>query len=89
MLLFNILSLNLINPLLSNPITVYVAPVSIFVVIFTGLVFKTNFISVKYDSEPIYVEADEFYAEQVFTNYFTNATKNILEIIQAKPFCGS
>ncbi len=37
-------------------------------------------ISVKYDSEPIYVEADEFYAEQVFTNYFTNATKNILEI---------
>lgn len=37
-------------------------------------------ICVKFDDAPVYVKADEFYAEQVFTNYFTNATKNIAEI---------
>ena len=30
--------------------------------------------------EPIYVYADDFYIEQVFTNYFTNAIKNVEKI---------
>ncbi len=29
---------------------------------------------------PIYILADDFYIEQVITNYFTNAIKNVLEI---------
>ena len=41
-------------------------------------------ICVECDDEPIYVEADEFYAEQVFTNYFTNATKNVIEVNRKK-----
>lgn len=32
------------------------------------------------EKEPIYVYADDFYIEQVITNYFTNAIKNVLEI---------
>ena len=32
------------------------------------------------EKDPIYVYADEFYIEQVFSNYYTNAIKNILEI---------
>ena len=37
-------------------------------------------IQVKFKNEPIYVIADEFYMEQVFNNYFTNALKNISSI---------
>ena len=37
-------------------------------------------ISVKFEGEVTYVIADEFYAEQVFTNYFTNAIKNTMEV---------
>ncbi len=32
------------------------------------------------EKNPIYVFADEFYIEQVITNYFTNAIKNVTEI---------
>ena len=32
------------------------------------------------EKDPIYVFADDFYIEQVITNYFTNAIKNIKEI---------
>jgi signal transduction histidine kinase len=32
------------------------------------------------EDEPIYVFADDFYIEQVVSNYFTNAIKNVLEI---------
>lgn len=32
------------------------------------------------EKEPIYVFADDFYIEQVITNYFTNAIKNVLEV---------
>lgn len=32
------------------------------------------------EKEPIYIFADDFYIEQVITNYFTNAIKNVLEI---------
>lgn len=31
-------------------------------------------------TEPVFVFADDFYIEQVFTNYFTNAIKNIKKI---------
>ena len=37
-------------------------------------------IEVKFNAEPIYVIADEFYIEQVVSNYFTNAIKNISEV---------
>ncbi len=37
-------------------------------------------IKVNFDTEEVYVIADEFYAEQVFNNYFTNAIKNTIEI---------
>lgn len=37
-------------------------------------------IEVVFENEPIYVIADEFYTEQVFSNYFTNAIKNASEI---------
>lgn len=38
-------------------------------------------IEVSFDEkDPIYVFADDFYIEQVFSNYFTNAMKNVLEI---------
>lgn len=32
------------------------------------------------ESEPIYVLADDFYTEQIVSNYFTNAIKNIKEV---------
>ena len=32
------------------------------------------------NQEPVYVYADEFYIEQVITNYFTNAVKHVKEI---------
>ena len=32
------------------------------------------------EKEPIYVFADEFYIEQVFSNYYTNAIKNNIEV---------
>ena len=37
-------------------------------------------ITVKFEDKEVYVIADEFYTEQVFNNYFTNAIKNISEI---------
>ena len=36
------------------------------------------------EQEPIYVFADDFYIEQVVTNYFTNAIKNIKEVNSKK-----
>jgi len=37
-------------------------------------------IQVEFDSkEPVYVIADEFYMDQVITNYFTNAIKHVIE----------
>ena len=36
------------------------------------------------EEEPIYVYADEFYIEQVVTNYFTNAIKNAEEVDNLK-----
>ena len=42
-------------------------------------------IEVKFNpKEPIYVYADEFYIEQVVTNYFTNAIKNAEEVEKVK-----
>lgn len=32
------------------------------------------------EKDPTYVFADDFYIEQVFTNYFTNAIKNVTEV---------
>ena len=45
----------------------------------TKLLEEQN-IKIKFNAEPIYVIADEFYIEQVFNNYFTNALKNVLDI---------
>ena len=36
------------------------------------------------EENPIYVYADEFYIEQVVTNYFTNAIKNAEEVEKVK-----
>ena len=36
------------------------------------------------ETEPIYVYADDFYIEQVVTNYFTNAIKNVSEVEGSK-----
>lgn len=36
------------------------------------------------EAEPIYVYADEFYIEQAFTNYVTNAIKHVKEVNQEK-----
>ncbi len=45
------------------------------------VVLTENKIEVDFnENEPIYVYADDFYIEQVVTNYFTNAIKNIKEI---------
>lgn len=41
-------------------------------------------ITIKFKGEPIYVIADEFYTEQVFNNYFTNAIKNATEVNSKK-----
>lgn len=43
-------------------------------------VLEEGNITVKFEDKEIYVIADEFYAEQVFNNYFTNAIKNAAEI---------
>ncbi|MCI8519084.1 MAG: GHKL domain-containing protein [Clostridia bacterium] len=43
-------------------------------------VLEEENITVKFEDKEIYVIADEFYAEQVFNNYFTNAIKNASEI---------
>ncbi len=37
-------------------------------------------IKVEFDKKQLYVIGDEFYIEQVFSNYFTNAIKNVLEV---------
>lgn len=42
-------------------------------------VLEEEKISIEFNDEPVFVVADEFYAEQVFNNYFTNAIKNISE----------
>ena len=45
------------------------------------VMIKENNIEIKFDeSKKISVNADEFYIEQVVTNYFTNAIKNNVEI---------
>lgn len=45
------------------------------------VVLKENNIEVEFkENAPIYVYADDFYIEQVVTNYFTNAIKNISEV---------
>ena len=45
------------------------------------VILKEQKIEVEFkEKEPIYVFADDFYIEQVITNYFTNAIKNIKEI---------
>ena len=45
------------------------------------LIYEEKQIVVEFESEnPIYVYADDFYIEQVITNYFTNAIKHALEI---------
>ena len=38
------------------------------------------------ETDPVYVFADDFYIEQVVTNYFTNAMKNVEEVV-AKMDC--
>ena len=43
-------------------------------------VLEEENITVKFEDKEIYVIADEFYAEQVFNNYFTNAIKNVSEV---------
>ena len=45
------------------------------------VMLKENNIEVEFeDNEQIYVTADEFYIDQVVTNYFTNAIKHVKEI---------
>lgn len=45
------------------------------------VVLNENNIEVEFkEKQPIFVYADDFYIEQVVTNYFTNAIKNISEI---------
>ncbi len=39
-----------------------------------------NNINIEFSAEEIFVLADEFYTEQVFNNYFTNAIKNASEV---------
>lgn len=41
-------------------------------------------ININFNDEAIYVVADEFYIEQVFNNYFTNAIKNTTKIDDVK-----
>lgn len=49
------------------------------------VVLNENNIEVEFkEKQPIYVYADDFYIEQVVTNYFTNAIKNISEINGSK-----
>lgn len=42
-------------------------------------VLEEDNIEVEFENKVVYVIADEFYAEQVFNNYFTNAIKNVTE----------
>lgn len=42
--------------------------------------FEEENIKINFQDEEIYVIADEFYIEQVFNNYLTNAIKNVTEI---------
>ena len=49
-------------------------------VVLTDKKIKVDFI----EENPIYVFADEFYIEQVITNYFTNAIKNVEEVDKIK-----
>lgn len=42
--------------------------------------YEEENIKINFKEEEIYVIADEFYTEQVFNNYLTNAIKNIAEI---------
>ena len=45
------------------------------------VVLKEEKIEVEFkEQNPIYVYADDFYIEQVVTNYFTNAIKNVVEV---------
>lgn len=45
------------------------------------VMLEENHIQVVFDSEnPIYVFADDFYIEQIVTNYFTNAIKHVKEV---------
>lgn len=39
--------------------------------------FEEEGININFKQEQVYVIADEFYTEQVFNNYFTNAIKNV------------
>lgn len=49
------------------------------------VVLEENKINVEFkEKEPIYIFADDFYIEQVVTNYFTNAIKNVLEVNGSK-----
>lgn len=49
------------------------------------VMIKENDIKIQFDdSKSVYVNADEFYIEQVVTNYFTNAIKNSKEINKNK-----
>ena len=49
------------------------------------VVLEEQKINVDFQEEnPIYVFADDFYIEQVITNYFTNAIKNVEEIDKVK-----
>ena len=43
-------------------------------------VLEEQNIKVEFNDEPIYVIGDEFYIEQVLSNYFTNAIKNVAEV---------
>lgn len=46
-----------------------------------NVILKENKINVEFDkSKNVYVKADEFYIDQVITNYFTNAIKNAKEV---------
>lgn len=49
------------------------------------VVIKEEKINVEFsEEEPIYVFADDFYIEQVVTNYFTNAMKHVTEVEGSK-----
>ena len=47
----------------------------------TSVMRENQNIAIKYEvTEPVYVYADEFYIEQVITNYITNAIKHVAEV---------
>ena len=43
-------------------------------------VIEESAITINFENKPVNVIADEFYMEQVFSNYFTNAIKNVSEV---------